>query len=133
MVVALAPDQAIFDNISLVRTGARFIDDHQECIRWCRQYGLIATQMVSPTCNRHCRGQALGRAVDGATWRCPVNVCKKRNTIRHGSFFEKLHLPLWQLLGLTYLWYRIAGKSRGVSVADAQHELQIGIEHSIVD
>ena len=27
MAVALAPDQAIFDNISLVRIGARFMDD----------------------------------------------------------------------------------------------------------
>ena len=33
----------------------------------------------------------------------------------------------------TYLWCRSAGKSRGVSVADAQHELQIGSEHSVVD
>ena len=33
----------------------------------------------------------------------------------------------------TYLWCRGAGKSRGVSVADGQHELQIGSEHSIVD
>ena len=38
MAVALAPDQAIFDNISLVRIGARFMDDRQECIRWCRQW-----------------------------------------------------------------------------------------------
>ena len=35
MAVALVPDQAIFDKISLVRIGARFMDDHQECIRWC--------------------------------------------------------------------------------------------------
>ena len=38
MAVALAPDQAVFDNISLVRIGARFMDDRQECIRWCRQW-----------------------------------------------------------------------------------------------
>ena len=49
------------------------------------------------------------------------------------GFFEKSHLQLWQILGLTYLWYRIAGKSRGMSVADAQHGLQIGSELSIVD
>ena len=41
MAVALAPDQAIFDNISLVRIGACFMNDRQECIRWCRQYGLL--------------------------------------------------------------------------------------------
>ena len=77
MAVALVPDQAIFDNISLVRIGARFMDDCQECIRWWRQYGLLATQMICPTYNRHCREQALDRAVDGVTWRYPVKVCKE--------------------------------------------------------
>ena len=76
---------------------------------------------------------ALDRAVDGVTWRCPVKACKKRFSIRRGSFFEKSHLQLWQLLGLTYLWCWSAGKSREVSAEDAQHELQIESEHSIVD
>ena len=110
MAVAFVPDQAIFDNISLVRIGARFMDDRQDCIRWCRQYGLLATQMVCPNCRRHCREQALDRAVDGVTWRCPVKACKKRFSIRRCSFFEKSHLQLWQLLGLTYLCCRSAGK-----------------------
>ena len=47
MAVSLAPDQAIFDNISLVRIRACFMDDRQECIRWYRQYGLLPTQMVA--------------------------------------------------------------------------------------
>ena len=115
MAVALVPDQAIFDHISLVRIGAHFMDDCQECIKWCRQYGLLAMQMVSPTCYCHCREQALDRAVDSVTWRCPVKACKKRFSIRQGSFFEKSHLQLWQLLDLNYLWCGSAGKSRGVS------------------
>ena len=115
-----------------MRIRARLLDNRQECIRWCRQCGLLATQMVCPTCNRHCREQALDHAVDGVTWRCPIEVCKKRISIRHGSFFEKSQLQLWQILGLTYLWCRSAEKSGKVSVADAQHELQIGSEHSIV-
>ena len=67
MPVALVLDQTVFDNISLVRIVARFMDDGQECIKWCRQYGLLATQIICPTCNRHCREQALDRAVDGVT------------------------------------------------------------------
>ena len=133
MAVVLVPNQAIFDNISSVRIGAYFIDDRQECIRRCWEYGLLATQMICQTCDRHCREQALDRAVDGVTWCCPVKLCKKRISIKHGSFFEKSHLQLWLILGLTYLWCRIAGKSRGVSVTDAQHELQIESKHSIVD
>ena len=103
MAVALVPDQAIFDNMTLVRIGACFMDDRQECIRWCQQYGLLAMHMFCPTCHCHCREQALDCAVDGITWRCPVKACKKRFSIRHGSFFEKSHLQIWQLLGLTYL------------------------------
>ena len=122
MAVALVPDQAIFDNISLVRIGACFMDDRQECKRWCPQYGLLGRQMICPTCNRHCREQVLDRAVDGVTWRCPVKVCKERISMRHGSFFGKSHLQLRQIRGLTYLWCESVGKSRGVSVADAQHE-----------
>ena len=87
MAVSLAPDQAIFDHISLVRIGACFMDNRQECIRWCRQYGLLPTQMVCPPCHRHCREQALDRAVHDVAWRCSVKVCKKRFSIRHGSFF----------------------------------------------
>ena len=36
MAVAVVPDQAIFDNISLVRIGAHFMDNPQESIRWCQ-------------------------------------------------------------------------------------------------
>ena len=54
MAAALVSDQAIFDNIPLARTGACFMDDSQGCKRWCGQYGLLAMQMVCPTCNHHC-------------------------------------------------------------------------------
>ena len=43
----------------------------------CRQYGLLTAQIVCPICNRHYRKKALYRAVDGVTWRCPVNVYKR--------------------------------------------------------
>ena len=33
MALALLLDQAIFDNTSLVRIGARFVDNYQECMR----------------------------------------------------------------------------------------------------
>ena len=68
--------------------------------------------MVCPTRRRHCREQALDRAVDGVTWYCPAKVC-------YGKY-------------LTYLWCRSAGKSRQVSAEEAQHEFQIGSEHSVV-
>ena len=111
------------------------MDNRQEyarCLR-CRQYGLLTTQMICRTCNSQCKQQALDCAVDGVAWRYLVKICKKRVSIRRGSFFEKSPLQLWQMLDLTYLSCRSAGKSRGMSTADAQHKLQIGSEHSIVD
>ena len=34
-----------------------------------------------PNLPSHCREQALDRAVDDITWRCPVKACKKRFSI----------------------------------------------------
>lgn len=126
--VVRIPDQVEFDGISLIRIGSRFTDYCQECIQWCGQYGLLATEMICPDCNRQCREQNLNRAIDGITGHCPVRQCKKRISIRHGSFFGKSHSQLWQILGITYLWCRSAEKSRGMSVEDFQHELLIGSE-----
>lgn len=54
-----------------------------------------------------------------------------------GVAFLKNHLCSYEKLKKTcsclYLWCKSAGKSRGVSVAGAQHELQIKSEHSIAD
>ena len=45
MAVALVCYQVIFDNISLVRIGPWFMDDCQECRRWCWQYRLLDMQI----------------------------------------------------------------------------------------
>ena len=121
--------------MSLVRIGARFMENRQECIRWCQQYGLLAAQMICPTCNCHCREQALDHAVDGVTWHCPVKVCKKRISIRHGSFFEKSHLQLWRILGLIPICGVEVLESQGECLwqTPSQHELQIGSKDSIVN
>ena len=71
-------------------------------------------------------------AVDGVPAAAQQRLVKRDLASRTVAFL-KSHLQLWQLLGLTYLWCRSAGKSREVSVEDAQHELQIESEHSIVD
>ena len=55
--VALVPDQAIFDYISLVRIGAPFLDGHQECIRWCRQYRILTIATVE---SKLCIVQLIG-------------------------------------------------------------------------
>ena len=132
MAVALIPDKAFLIKF-LVRIGAHFMENRKEGIRWHWHYGLLATQMVCSTLNCYHGEEASKSAIDGVTWRWPVKACKKRISIIHGSFFEKLHLKLWQILGFTFLWCRSAGKSRGMSMGNAQHELEIWSEHSIVN
>jgi len=45
-----------------------------------------------------------GHSKDGIVWRCPSRDCRATSSIRKGSFFERSHLALHQLLDLTSLW-----------------------------
>ena len=42
--------------------------------------------------------------IDGFVWECPVRHCRKRRSIRAGSFFENSKIPLGQWLYVIYLW-----------------------------
>ena len=41
---------------------------------------------------------------DGYHWECPVNQCRKRRSIRAGSFFEDSKIPLSHWLYIIFLW-----------------------------
>ena len=42
--------------------------------------------------------------VDGLIWECPLRTCRKRRSIRAGSFFEDSKISLGQWLNIIYLW-----------------------------
>ena len=42
--------------------------------------------------------------VDGLIWECPLRTCRKRLSIRAGSFFEDSKISLGQWLNIIYLW-----------------------------
>ena len=42
--------------------------------------------------------------VDGLNWECPLRTCRKRRSIRTGSFLEDSKISLGQLLNMIYLW-----------------------------
>ena len=42
--------------------------------------------------------------VDGLIWECPLRTCRKRRSIRAGSFFEDSKISLRQWLNIIYLW-----------------------------
>ena len=52
--VARRPEIEEFDGILMSKIGVRFMESKDECIRWCRQYGLLATSMTCPRCDREC-------------------------------------------------------------------------------
>ncbi|XP_065650302.1 uncharacterized protein LOC136078459 [Hydra vulgaris] len=122
-----------FDSLSLTEIGAKFKYNLEDTICWCRTHGLLAESMSCSVCGVPCTQQAKNNAIDQVIWRCPVKRCKRTFSIRKGSFFEKSHLHLWQVLGLTYVWSRGAGKSRGFSVSDLTQELNVASDHTIVD
>ena len=41
---------------------------------------------------------------DSYNWECPVNQCRKRRSIRAGSFFEDSKIPLSHWLYIIFLW-----------------------------
>lgn len=129
----LVPIQNEFDSVSLVEIGARFKNDLDGTIAWCRQHGLLATRMDCPGCGHYCNPQNAPDRIDLRTWRCMNKNCKRRINIRYGSYFEKSHLKLWQVLGLTYIWSTNAGRSRGMAQDTVRHELSIVGEHTVVD
>ena len=57
--------------------------------------------------------------VDGLIWECPLRTCRKRRSIRAGSFFEDSKISLGQWLNIIYLW--------SIDVSNKQLSLTTGI------
>ena len=51
--------------------------------------------------------------VDGLIWESPLRTCRKRRSIRPGSFFEDSKISLGQWLNIIYLWsIRVPDRTR---------------------
>ena len=57
--------------------------------------------------------------VDGLIWECRLRTCRKRRSIRAGSFFEDSKISLGQWLNIIYLW--------SIDVSNKQLSLMTGI------
>ena len=117
------------------------LTDRQTTIQWCKDTGLLAKEMKCPGCNTHMRWEVTPEMrTDGCRytilcynlpiiinrWRCPVRGCRKKRTIRYGSWFSGHHLTIPQVLQIMYLWSEDISQEtvkRWVGVAD----------HTIVD
>ena len=81
MANARRPTIIEFDSLNLPDIGRRFKNNNNECIRWCREFGLLAINMICPRCNIQCNEQN-SHNVDGKIWRCIQKQCKKKISIR---------------------------------------------------
>ena len=132
------PDMDDFDKITLTEIGHRFKYDTRGTIDWCRQNGLLESRFHCEVCidaqgnlDTECNMGNLRNKIDGECFRWPS--CRKIYSIRKGSYFERSHLKLWQILGLTYIWCENAGRSCGLPVNVAMEELEIGSNKTIID
>lgn len=125
--VLLHRDQ--FTNVSSFKLGSMFFSYPDQnprrdvTIAWCRENGMLATEMTCPNCGDRCREQNRNRCIDKVAWRCTNNDCRKVINIRKGSFFESSRLELWQIIGMSHTWASSAGKARGSSQANFMQDV----------
>ena len=83
-----------------------FIMNHHELLTLFQSCQAILTFLV----NRGllaCGNQMVlrdNKSDDGYHWECPVNQCRKRRSIRAGTFFEDSKIPLSHWLYIIFLW-----------------------------
>ncbi|XP_078361798.1 uncharacterized protein LOC144646145, partial [Oculina patagonica] len=88
-----------------------FIMNHNELLTLIQSCHAIFTFLVDRgllAARRKCScgNEMVLRGVtsdDGYHWECPVNHCRKRKSIRAGSFFEGSNIPLQQWLYIIFL------------------------------
>ena len=89
-----------------------FIMNHHELLTLIQSCQAILTFLMSRgllAARRRCScGNQMvlrdDKSDDGYHWECPVNKCRKRRSIRAGSFFEDSKIPLSHWLYVIFLW-----------------------------
>uniref|UniRef100_A0A0L8GWY5 ISXO2-like transposase domain-containing protein n=1 Tax=Octopus bimaculoides TaxID=37653 RepID=A0A0L8GWY5_OCTBM len=71
-------------------------------LEWCARRRLIRNKFTCDDCLVPCGLVARGDRIDGKEWYC--KNCKQRKSVRYSSFFERSHIPLYNLVLLIYCW-----------------------------
>jgi hypothetical protein len=66
--------------------------------------GLLLPQAACENCNAEMRLMQRGDVQDGWTWRCPQKTCKRRMSVRKGSYFATSNLGLGTAFMLIYCY-----------------------------
>ena len=87
------------NNLSALSVGNLLI---RRTVNWMHVHHLLASNYVCPRYHVACRWGDI--CSERWLWRCPNQGCRKRISIRHGSFWEKTHVPLHDLIQFVYWW-----------------------------
>uniref|UniRef100_A0A914VW32 ISXO2-like transposase domain-containing protein n=1 Tax=Plectus sambesii TaxID=2011161 RepID=A0A914VW32_9BILA len=106
----IIPPADVVDTAVLMdlKVNARFIHtqlttDYETTRDWLARHRLLANSVTCQGCQQPMRLTKKAELVlDGEHWRC--RDCSMTQSIRKGSFFEKSHLSLMELLELIYWW-----------------------------
>ena len=91
----VSPD---FDTITLEWI---FGKNNEDLLKFLAYHNLIKNKMNCENCNE-LMGLIKRKEADEFNWR--YKICKKKKSIRDGSFFSKSMLPISKILPLIYMW-----------------------------
>lgn len=107
------------EEIWRLRTLLPNLNDTDIALQWCARRRLIRNTMTCGACNRLCTLNRYNEGVDGRRWAC--NGCGCRKSVRVGSFFERSHLRIEQIVILVYCWCCDMPQSQMAREADVAH------------
>eukprot|EP00057_Strongylocentrotus_purpuratus_P031574 XP_785036.1 PREDICTED: uncharacterized protein LOC579849 isoform X2 [Strongylocentrotus purpuratus] len=93
--------QVLQQNLTLLELVPQLVNI-EGCLQFLAERALIGNSWTCDVCQERGRLQAT-EAIDGFVWRCPP-PCRRRKSIRQGSFFSKSHLDLKKIIMFIYLW-----------------------------
>ena len=77
------------------------LGDRKKLLDYCFAVGLLNEEGSCPTCAIRMSLQGASSTGDGVTLRCPK--CKRKVSVRAGTFIENSNLPLETILSIIYL------------------------------
>jgi hypothetical protein len=78
----------------------------KELISRLQNAGVLERECSCTDCEILMKLEVYSRHADGLCWRCPNPKCRKRISIRIGSYFEKSRLPLSVLFRILFCYMR---------------------------
>lgn len=88
----------------------------QNTVVFAQARHLLPTQKVCPNCGHVCSLQNDKAAIDGMIFRCLRRRCRKKLSIRNGTFFQNSHLKLRDILCLMFNWCYKIGVTTAMSL-----------------